>query len=405
MAWEASEIWTTDLHPEDESVRDTDYSIRKRLVMFLRSYSNADGFVYRDQLQASVHTANPYIDVNLDDISGYDRSLRDAIFKDPARCLNLFETAAQEVASQSFPDAPAIQVLVHTSARTDKTPIRGISSSHIGGLIVVPGMVIAASQVTAQATQLTAICTSCKHHLTLNCRAQGFFPPRRCQRTSENAGGPAASGGSCPLDPYVVVPDMSKFADHQFLKIQEAPEDVPPGEMPRHISASVDRALANASIPGSRHLFVAIYEMRPGRGSVQRPILRVVGLMDGQAEAAPASLPPPTNLFHTRDEIVAAIAPEIFGMTDVKEAIACQLFSGVRKELPDSMRIRGDINVLLFGDPSIAKSQLLKFAHRVAPIGVYTSGKGSSAAGLTASVIRHANTGEFVLEGGGNGPR
>ena len=75
---------------------------------------------------------------------------------------------------------------------------------------------------------------------------------------------------------------------------------------------------------------------------------------------------------------------------DIKKAIACLLFSGSRKVLPDHSRIRGDINILLMGDPSTAKSQFLKFVEKVAPVGVYTSGKGSSAAGLTASVVQDA---------------
>ena len=85
---------------------------------------------------------------------------------------------------------------------------------------------------------------------------------------------------------------------------------------------------------------------------------------------------------------------------DVKKAIACLLFGGSRKCLPDGLKLRGDINVLMLGDPSTAKSQLLKFVEKVAPIAVYTSGKGSSAAGLTASVIRDSTSREFYLEGG-----
>lgn len=88
------------------------------------------------------------------------------------------------------------------------------------------------------------------------------------------------------------------------------------------------------------------------------------------------------------DKIAASIAPSIYGAADIKKAIACLLFGGSRKRLPDGLTRRGDINVLLLGDPGTAKSQLLKFVERVAPIAVYTSGKGSSAAGLTASVIR-----------------
>ncbi|CAE7695006.1 MCM5 [Symbiodinium microadriaticum] len=96
-----------------------------------------------------------------------------------------------------------------------------------------------------------------------------------------------------------------------------------------------------------------------------------------------------------------SIAPQISGdyTRDIKKAVACLLMGGSRKVLPDGVRLRGDVNVLLMGDPSTAKSQFLKFVERVAPIGVYTSGKGSSAAGLTASVIKDSK-GEFFLEGG-----
>lgn len=95
------------------------------------------------------------------------------------------------------------------------------------------------------------------------------------------------------------------------------------------------------------------------------------------------------------EKITKSVAPSIFGHADIKKAIACLLFGGCQKALPDKMRLRGDINVLLLGDPSVAKSQFLKFVDRCAPICVYTSGKGSSAAGLTASVIRDAANGEF----------
>jgi len=88
------------------------------------------------------------------------------------------------------------------------------------------------------------------------------------------------------------------------------------------------------------------------------------------------------------DRVTKSIAPSIFGAVDIKKAIACLLFGGSRKLMPDGLCRRGDINILMLGDPGTAKSQLLKFVERVAPIAVYTSGKGSSAAGLTASVSR-----------------
>ena len=100
------------------------------------------------------------------------------------------------------------------------------------------------------------------------------------------------------------------------------------------------------------------------------------------------------------DLFSSCIAPSIFGNADIKKAITCLLMGGSKKILPDGMRLRGDINVLLLGDPGTAKSQLLKFVEKCSPIAIYTSGKGSSAAGLTASVQRDTTTREFYLEGG-----
>jgi replicative DNA helicase Mcm len=101
-----------------------------------------------------------------------------------------------------------------------------------------------------------------------------------------------------------------------------------------------------------------------------------------------------------REKIIASIAPGIYGYWDIKEAIALMLFGGTPKLLPDGTRIRGDIHVLITGDPGTAKSQLLQFTARIAPRGLYTSGKGSTAAGLTATVLRDKLTGEYYLEAG-----
>jgi DNA replication licensing factor MCM5 len=100
------------------------------------------------------------------------------------------------------------------------------------------------------------------------------------------------------------------------------------------------------------------------------------------------------------EKISKSVGGAIMGHENVKKAVACLLFGGTAKKLPDGMKLRGEISILLLGDPSTAKSQMLKFVHRLAPICIYTSGKGSSAAGLTAAVIKDHATGEFQLEGG-----
>jgi DNA replication licensing factor MCM5 len=143
---------------------------------------------------------------------------------------------------------------------------------------------------------------------------------------------------------------------------------------------------------------------------MKSPYLRLVGMQmdrDGAGRWRSQFTPEEEEEFlkmprreNIRELIARSIAPAIFGLDDVKCMVACLLFGGTRKFLPDGMKLRGDINVLLLGDPGTGKSQVLKFAQEVAPVGVFTSGKGSSAAGLTASVVQDPSSREFYLEGG-----
>lgn len=220
------------------------------------------------------------------------------------------------------------------------------------------------------------------------------------------------------MDPYFIVHEKCQFIDQQVLKLQEAPDMVPVGELPRHILVSADRYLANRVVPGSRCTVMGVFDVYQSKGSkgsaaavaIRNPYLRAVGIhadvdhtMKGYAIFSEEEEQEFLEMSRRPDlyEVFAdCIAPSIYGNADIKKAIACLLMGGSKKILPDGMRLRGDINVLLLGDPGTAKSQLLKFVEKVAPIAIYTSGKGSSAAGLTASVQRDHNTREFYLEGG-----
>lgn len=245
---------------------------------------------------------------------------------------------------------------------------------------------------------------------------EGYALPRKCN--TEQAG-----RVKCPVDPYFLIPDKCSCVDFQTLKLQESPESVPHGEMPRHVQLYCDRYLCDRVVPGNRVTIMGIYSIKksgnPSRSKgrdrvgvgIRSSYIRVVGIqvdtegvgrsvvgaVSPQEEEEIRRLAATPNIF---ESIAKSIAPSIYGSVDVKKAIACLLFGGSRKRLPDGLTRRGDVNLLMLGDPGTAKSQLLKFVERCAPIAVYTSGKGSSAAGLTASVMRDPVTRNFVMEGG-----
>lgn len=287
----------------------------------------------------------------------------------------------------------------------------------IARLVKVPGIVIGASVMSSKATELHVQCRNCQYTTMLSVMGgfTGVTLPRQCGRDRAH-GDPAES---CPLDPYFVLHEKSKFVDQQIIKLQEAPDQVPVGELPRHVLISADRYLTNRVVPGSRCTIMgvfSIYQNKASKGSrdgavaIRTPYLRAVGIITDVDSTAKGS-----SMFSEEEEqeflemsrrpdlyqvMADCIAPSIYGNRDIKKAILCLLLGGSKKILPDGMKLRGDINVLLLGDPGTAKSQLLKFVEKAAPISIYTSGKGSSAAGLTASVQRDQSTREFYLEGG-----
>lgn len=270
--------------------------------------------------------------------------------------------------------------------------------------------------MSSKATLLAMQCRNCSHNYSMPIDGgfSGVSLPRKCMRekvANEEAGEP------CPLDPYFVVHERCQFIDQQVIKLQEAPDQVPVGELPRHILISADRYLTSRVIPGTRCSVMGVFSIYQSKGgkkdgavAIRNPYLRAVGINsdvdhtnkgqvifseDEEQEFLELSRRP--GLYNAFAE---SIAPSIYGNQDIKKAIVCLLMGGSKKMLPDGMKLRGDINVLLLGDPGTAKSQLLKFVEKVSPIAIYTSGKGSSAAGLTASVQRDTVSREFYLEGG-----
>ncbi|XP_076351638.1 minichromosome maintenance 5 isoform X1 [Tachypleus tridentatus] len=398
--------------------------IKRRFKNFIRQFHEGNfAYRYRDQLKRQYIVGQYWLEVLLEDVASFDENLGDKLYKQPIEHLPLFEEAVKEVVDElTHPRPEGEEKIEHVQImlKSDANPscMRDLKSDQVSKLIKITGIVISASGIQTKATNITIQCRSCQEvvpNIPVKLGFEGVAFPRRCN--SDQTG-----RVRCPVDPYFIVPDKCQCVDFQVLKLQESPEDVPHGEIPRHVTLFCDRYLCELVVPGNCVTVVGIYSIKNLSKTVKRnrekasvgickPYIRVVSITvdrEGSGRTSNTSFTCEEeesfrNLAQSKqvyERITKSIAPSIYGCLDTKKAIACLLFGGSRKRLPDGLTRRGDINLLLLGDPGTAKSQLLKFVEKVAPIGVYTSGKGSSAAGLTASVIRDPFSRNFILEGG-----
>ncbi|POV99151.1 hypothetical protein PSTT_13955 [Puccinia striiformis] len=373
-----------------------------------------------DRLRTNLLAKVYAIEIELQHLIVYDEELAHSISNSPGEILPLFEIAVRkvaeamvsplsksgelyddedpemELAASGAHDLPDFQVTLRSEARLMQ--FRDLLAPNISKLVRMPGIVISASTLSSRATMLHLTCKSCRHvrRIAVQGGFTGFTLPRVCSATAIQG-----EKKECPLDPYTIVHEKSRFVDQQSVKLQEAPDMVPVGELPRHILLSLDRYLTGKVVPGSRIIATGIYSTFNGSGknqgaiALRQPYLRVVGLeVDGDGHGS--------NGGH--QQFSAEERMSSMGWPIRKDSIrdlpsgSMSLDGRIEKDLTGRNEITRDINVLLLGDPGTAKSQLLKFVEKVSPISVYTSGKGSSAAGLTASVQRDPQSREFYLE-------
>lgn len=206
---------------------------------------------------------------------------------------------------------------------------------------------------------------------------------------------------------------LCEFRDHQSVVLQEMPERAPAGQLPRSVEVLMDGDLSDACKPGDRVQVTGVYRALPSafqgrsKGTFRSVLVgnrveqlgreRQGGELTPQDVANIARVGAMPDVF---EKMAASLAPSIYGHDQVKKALLLQLMGGVEKNLVNGTHIRGDINVMLIGDPSTAKSQLLRFVLNIAPLSVSTSGRGSSGVGLTAAVTQDPDTHERRLEAG-----
>ena len=333
-----------------------------------------------------------------------------------------------------------IQVRPHNLRKVWR--IRELNPDHIDKLVSLRGIVIRNSDIVPEMKEAHFVCCKCQRYEERIVQMGRIQEPTFCVNCHTR-------------DSFTVVHNECIFSDKQHVKVQETPESVPEGETPQTIHICAYEDLVDDVRPGDRVEITGIYKAMGIRVNQNRRTLKNVyrtyvdvityiktdkrrfnstgEAMEEKAKndadmkeeevnvQAPINMDAALNEDHqsfsdaevakfkefaaqpdVTDQLVDALAPSIWENQDVKKGILCQLFGGVSKEFSHSGRgrFRGEINILLCGDPSTAKSQLLQYVHKIAPRGIYTSGKGSSAVGLTVYITRDPETRELVLESG-----
>mmetsp|Transcript_6257 Transcript_6257/g.14421 ORF Transcript_6257/g.14421 Transcript_6257/m.14421 type:complete len:792 (+) Transcript_6257:81-2456(+) len=289
-------------------------------------------------------------------------------------------------------------------------PMRQIRAEAVGSLIQLDCLVVGVSQVKPKVEIVTYHCETCGSEIFQSVEGEHYTPPKECPSTkcreNKQSGNLRCNIRTC------------SFTRHQEVKVQELSEHVPAGGVPRSLSVLVQGDLTRQVLPGDAVTLTGVYyphqlpyfmKLRQQSLTTQQMYIEAHHIQKhkkGYSETAADE----DAMEHKITEALSggslyeaaskSIAPEIFGHQDLKKALLLVLIGSNTKQMKDGLKIRGDIHTLMMGDPGVAKSQLLKQVCAIAPRSVYTTGKGSSGAGLTASVNRDNATGEVSLEGG-----
>ncbi|KAI8972053.1 MCM2/3/5 family-domain-containing protein [Mycotypha africana] len=285
--------------------------------------------------------------------------------------------------------------------------VRQTNGSLLGKLVTVRGIVTRVSDVKPFLQVNTYTCESCGSEIFQEIKQRQFTPLVECPS--------AECKDNAVKGKLYMHTRASKFLAFQEVKLQELTDQVPVGHIPRTMKLHLYGAVCRQLKPGDVANVSGVYLPMPYTGfralraglltDTYMEVQHVHRLkkqydeieMTPEDEEIVEQLKSDPNVYN---RLARSIAPEIYGHDDVKKVLLLLLVGGVHKTVGDGMKIRGDINICLMGDPGVAKSQLLKFIAKVAPRGVYTTGRGSSGVGLTAAVMRDPITDEMILEGG-----
>ncbi|KAK9165391.1 hypothetical protein Scep_000582 [Stephania cephalantha] len=414
-------VWGTNI-----SVQDVNAAILRFLRHFREDSSQSEG-KYMRAIHQVLELEGESLDVDANDVFEYDSDLYTKMVRYPLEVLAIFDIVLMDMASRINPLFEK-----HIQARIfnlrSSTSMRNLNPSDIEKMVSVKGMIIRSSSIIPEIREAIFRCLVCGYYSDPVVVDRGrVSEPARCGKQECN------SSNSMTL-----VHNRCRFADKQIVKLQETPDEIPDGGTPHTVSLLMHDKLVDTGKPGDRVEATGIYRAMTVRvGPTQRtvkslfkasityidclhlkktdksrlqfddPVAMDKGIGSNREEDP---IPDYQDRVEKLKELAAqpdiydrltrSLAPNIWELDDVKRGLLCQLFGGNALKLPSGASFRGDINILLVGDPGTSKSQLLHYIHKLAPRGIYASGRGSSAVGLTAYVTKDPETGETVLESG-----
>ncbi|MCQ8897981.1 MAG: minichromosome maintenance protein MCM [Hadesarchaea archaeon] len=354
----------------------------------------------RRKLEEAETTGKLSLVVDFEDLMGYEyeekRSLAEVLQDSPR---HFFKVANELLVEET--GRPKMQLRVRGAM--ESTKIRNLRAEHVGKFIQVEGILTRASEIKPEIREALFRCLHCGElNTVLQSGDESYREPLSCQNPNCRKRGP-----------FKLEVEKSEFRDWQSLRIQERHEELRGGRMPMMLDCVVRDDLVDVAVPGNHVVMTGILEVFQEGGFKQkkktfRKILDISYLevlQKGVEETELTEEDEKKIKEMVKDpwlynKIIQSVAPSVHGYEAVKEGIALMLFGCDPLELPDKTRVRGDIHILLTGDPGVAKSMMLSWTASVAPRGLYTSGKKATGAGLTATAVRDELGGGWTLEAG-----
>jgi len=357
----------------------------------------------------------PYVEVTFHELQGFDPEFADDVLEHPRQILDSGTQTLIEICRERGEQIDAV-LRVGELPRDSRRSLRDIGTADIERLRSVEAIITKISDLKPRLHMAVFSCEACGNTIEMNQKNEReLVEPLRCPPEHSGCGGSRNSKENPTR--FNLVVNISRMVNNQWIEIQELPENVPSGAQPTRGSVLVEGDQVNRHLPGERIVANLMPVVRSEvRRSKKTPMFDIIyHLISSEHENTPFNEIKISE--EERDEIIEisqredlmrlmqqSIAPSIFAtgvMHYVKRSLALQLFGGVRRVNPDRTRLRGDIHILLMGDPGVAKSQLLDYMSKLSPRGKLASGGGVSGAGLTAAAVRDAfGDGRFALEAG-----